>query len=250
LVKLFSLIGTDVKLHWSLVIPFALSAMSLESFIVMFTIFAVVTLHEFGHILACKRYGIKCEAVVLSCIGGAAFLDKEPETAWSEFVVAVCGPLVNVALILLAIPLMNYVPKGTWMTFMIVNAFMVTFNMLPALPMDGGRVFRALMWPVIGRRPATLIAVAVSLSLCILGLEHAWHSSSVNLGLISLFIGAMAAFSLHEKKDEDLQYNVDVVAGRLESYLDTPVKRAQRGSQSVVATIVPTKSVQGNPEAA
>lgn len=231
--------------------PFVLSAATFQTFMMMVTIFAIVTLHEFGHILASKRYGIKCETVVLSCIGGAAFLDKEPETPWSELVVALCGPLVNVLLMLIGIMVVSFVPRDLWVTFMFVNAFMVTFNMLPALPMDGGRVFRAVLWFVMGRRAATLVAVATSFSLCIVGLEHAWVVGSLQLGLICGFIGLMAAGSLVENKDDEgISDSVDGPGDELAMHLDAPAKRNADNGQSVVATVVPTKSIQGNPEAA
>lgn len=250
MIKLCTIFGTQVKLHWSLIIPFAICFQSVEALAMLVVIFGVVLLHEFGHIVANAQFGVKCQQVILCALGGIAVLDKEPPTPKAEFIGTLCGPLVNVALFALAIPLAPYVPKDIWTTFMFVNMFMFTFNMLPALPMDGGRLFRSTLWYFTNRKFATNVAVSLSVGICTFGLLYALYTYSLQLGLISLFIGGMAFHSLKEPEDEDTPTEVET-----EWTLDllrthTPEVRAVGGGGRTISPRVPSKSLGENGEVA
>ncbi len=136
-------------------------------------LFACVVAHEFGHALAARRYGIHTPDITLLPIGGLARLERMPEKPSEEIVVALAGPAVNVviaaALILLfgADPRMAALegigdPAQDFLSRLaMVNIFLVVFNMIPAFPMDGGRVFRALLAMQFPRTRATRIAATV-----------------------------------------------------------------------------------------
>src|SRR5947209_6253661 len=125
----------------------------------LFTIalFVCIILHEFGHALAARRFGIATRDVTVLPIGGLARLERIPEEPRQELAVALAGPLVN---LVIAIALYGFLhatgayqpPFGNGFSdapflerLMVSNLFLVGFNLLPAFPMDGGRVLRALL---------------------------------------------------------------------------------------------------------
>ena len=141
-----------------------------QGLVFLVLLFACVVAHEFGHIFTARAFGVSTPDVTLLPIGGVARLERIPEEPYEEFLVAIAGPLVNVAiavaLILVAGAHVNigdlYAVESPD-TSMIdrlaaVNLFLAVFNMIPAFPMDGGRVLRALLAARMGYVRATEIA--------------------------------------------------------------------------------------------
>jgi stage IV sporulation protein FB len=143
-------------------------------------VFACVVLHELGHAAAAARYGIATPDITLLPIGGMARLDHIPEEPWREIAIALAGPAVNVGICLVlaaalgGIPSMQagltvedpragFLPRLFW-----VNAFLVLFNLVPAFPMDGGRVLRAALALRMPHAAATRIAAQVGQGVAIL----------------------------------------------------------------------------------
>lgn len=143
-----------------------------DSVVFIVLLFVCVVLHEFGHVLVARRFGIKTPEVTLLPIGGVASLQSLPEKPSQELAVAIAGPLVNfvIAILLLAIlggisgadfaglddPRLSLVAR-----LAAANIFLALFNLLPAFPMDGGRVLRALLAMRYGRPRATQIAASI-----------------------------------------------------------------------------------------
>jgi Zn-dependent protease len=158
-----------------------------DAFLVQVILFACVLLHEFGHCFAARAVGGSADEILMWPLGGLAYVNV-PNTPRHHFVTTAAGPAVNVVLCLVMtgilvsrrlLPPLN--PFGSmtpfafdggapplprwvdWVAFTFrVNWILFLFNLLPAFPMDGGRIFRCLLWPRMGFGRATVIAVQVA----------------------------------------------------------------------------------------
>lgn len=167
------------------------------------TVFTIVVMHEFGHALMAQRFGVGTRDITLYPIGGVARLERIPEKPAHELVIAIAGPAVNIALAILiglvlvtfGVPLLPELdPERITATFadipvrlFWVNIMLALFNLLPAFPMDGGRVLRALLAMRLDHRVATETAAAIGRLLAVgLGLFGVLYSPM--LVLIALFV--------------------------------------------------------------
>jgi Zn-dependent protease/CBS domain-containing protein len=174
----------------------------------MLLLFACVVAHEFGHIFTARAFGVSTPDVTLLPIGGVARLERIPEEPYEEFLIAIAGPLVNVAiafaLVLIAgahLSAADLHAVESPQTSMIdrlaaVNLFLAVFNMIPAFPMDGGRVLRALLATRLGFVRATEIAAfigqGVAFALGFVGLLY-----NPLLIFIAIFVYLAAASEAH-----------------------------------------------------
>jgi Zn-dependent protease len=125
-------------------------------------VFASVLLHELGHALAARRYGIRTRGITLLPIGGLAQLEGEPRTPKQELVIALAGPAVNFVLAAGLYVIVAITGLPTWGllgSLLVANLSLGLFNLIPAFPMDGGRALRALVATRVGGPRATEIAV-------------------------------------------------------------------------------------------
>ena len=186
-ITLFRVAGTDIRVHltffllliWVAVSGYQISewAGTRDSVLLIIAIFACVVLHELGHALAARRYGISTPDITLLPIGGLARLSRMPEKPAEEVVIAIAGPLVNVViagvLFLLGADLSldpeRIVTYGDAFIsqLAVINLYLFAFNLIPAFPMDGGRVLRGLLAFRLGRGRATRIAARVGQGLAI-----------------------------------------------------------------------------------
>lgn len=157
--------GIDVKIHLSFVLlPVIFGylgwrqggpAAAGESILFILLLFVCVVLHEFGHALAGRRFGIRTPDITLLPIGGVARMERIPEKSSQELAIALAGPAVNVLIAaVLGVVLATtggifFITPEKWRTIcqnlMSINLALVVFNLVPAFPMDGGRVLRAVL---------------------------------------------------------------------------------------------------------
>ena len=126
-------------------------------------LFVCVVLHELGHALAARRHGIGTRDITLLPIGGVARLESIPTRPSQEIVVALAGPVVNVVLAAAGFVMLSLAGPEAWLQRLVIaNISLVLFNLIPAFPMDGGRVLRALLAMRMDRVRATGIAARIA----------------------------------------------------------------------------------------
>jgi Zn-dependent protease len=145
----------------------------------LLAVFGSVLLHELGHALMARRFGIATRRIVLLPIGGVAQLEGQPRTPRQELAIALAGPAVNLviaAAIFVVGGITGLSSYGLIGALMLANLGLAVFNLLPAFPMDGGRALRALLATRLGGPRATEIAVQVG------------KSAAIVFGIVGLFI--------------------------------------------------------------
>jgi Zn-dependent protease/predicted transcriptional regulator len=195
--KIGSVSGIKIEVHWSFTLLLIwvafleiqkgsdLNRILLNEALIL-VLFVCVILHELGHALTAKKFGVKTKNILLLPIGGVATLEKMPEKPAQELWIALAGPAVNLViaiLLFLIVPVRSYfnfdaivleeiLYEPTLQNFLfylfIANVMLVVFNLIPAFPMDGGRVLRALLSFKLGRVTATNIAASIGQGLAIL----------------------------------------------------------------------------------
>lgn len=222
--KLGRFLGIDVFLHFTFLILLVVIAGSsllargpsaaFEATGLWLAIFGCVLLHEYGHALAARVYGIRTHDITLLPIGGLARLEKMPDKPAQEIVVALAGPAVNVVIaavlgmIILATSRFQPVQElgvasgGFLQRLFAINIGLVLFNLLPAFPMDGGRVLRGLLALSMNHTRATRIAALVGQGMAVVFVIVAFFAGAPTLFLIAFFvwIGAQAEVGASEAR--------------------------------------------------
>ena len=224
-ITLLRIFGIDLKVHWSFILiliwgafiyssgPAGPVAGAIYGVIVILFLFVCVVLHELGHAVTAKYFKVNVPTITLLPIGGVAQLERMPDKPLQEFLIAIAGPLVNFVLALLLLPLAAIVTtlavnsgavQGDFMSILaqmqvpsftglilyltITNVVLGVFNLLPAFPMDGGRILRALLALGLPYVRATRIAVYVGRFMAILFAIWGIMGGGIFLLLIAFFV--------------------------------------------------------------
>jgi Zn-dependent protease len=232
--RLFRFAGIDVFLHWSwfVVAAFEISgrgrrypsiAWNLAEYLVLFL---VVTLHEFGHVLACRQVGGTANKIVLWPLGGVAYVDPPPRPAATLWSIA-AGPLVNFVLLGVSYGLAIWAWHHGWRlaaphaykllwAFVVINLSLLVFNLLPVYPLDGGQILRSLLWFVLGKARSLKVVAVLGLFGAVGLIAAAFFLHSFWMGLISLYMVMNCWTSLqHAQIMSRLESSPPVPRGRL-----------------------------------
>ena len=203
-ISIGSIAGTAIRLHITFILFLAWifgasyvtggADAAWSGLIFILLLFACVVAHEFGHIFAARAFGVRTPDVTLLPIGGVARLERIPEEPGQEFLIAIAGPLVNVAIAIVlyqfggadmrtgAVTAIDNTQISMIDRLASVNLFLALFNMIPAFPMDGGRILRALLATRLGFVRATEWAASIG----------QWFAFA--LGFIGLFYNPILIF--------------------------------------------------------
>jgi Zn-dependent protease/CBS domain-containing protein len=216
--------GTVIRIHLTFVLFLVWIGVSayaqggqraaVEGVVFLCLLFACVLLHEFGHVFAARRYGVQTPDITLLPIGGVARLERIPEKPSEELVVALAGPAVNVVIAALLFLVLGGLPDmqrgmqvenagvGLLERLAWVNVTLVVFNLIPAFPMDGGRVLRALLASRMGYARGTRIAAGVGQAVAFaLGLAGLFGNPVLIFIALFVYMGAAAEASAAQMRD-------------------------------------------------
>ena len=182
-------------------------------------LFLCVVLHEFGHAFAAKAFGINTPDITLLPIGGVARLERMPEEPKQELIIAIAGPAVNVVIAALLFLLNGSRPilssaaamqSGDAISqLLIINILLLLFNLLPAFPMDGGRILRALLATRMSYARATQIAATIGQGFAFLfGFYGLLHNPFLIFIALFVYIGATQEAALAQMRDVSRRFPV------------------------------------------
>jgi Zn-dependent protease len=210
-IRLFRVAGIEVFLHWSwfLVAIYEVQvwrsvfSSPIWAVLLYLGLFVLVTMHEFGHALACRQVGGRAERIVLWPLGGIAFVSPPPRAGAMLWSIA-AGPMVN----LLLLPILTYAQhaagRAGWVNTNVdaylvllwlwrINLMLLLFNLLPIYPLDGGQIVRALLWFPLGQIRSLFIATGIGFVGGGALLLWAFSQQAIWIGIMALFLLSQAA---------------------------------------------------------
>jgi Zn-dependent protease len=204
-IRLFTLAGIDVFLHWSWFVVAILEVQfrkfnyqnNVFNALEYLALFLIVLVHEFGHALACRSVGGRADRILLWPLGGVAFVAPPPRPGALLWSIA-AGPLVNVVLVPVTIGTLIVASQLGWAqafpdgwqllcTVAYLNAGLLIFNLMPVYPLDGGQMLHAILWFFIGRANSLL-------TVSLIGMAGAVGLAALAVMLQSLWFAVLAAF--------------------------------------------------------
>jgi Zn-dependent protease/CBS domain-containing protein len=186
-------------------------------FITSIFFFGSVLLHELGHSVVALHYGIPVSGINLFIFGGVSQIEKEPQSAGVEFVLAIVGPLVSFAIagVFFGLQLVftSFAPFLAFARYLAyINALLGVFNLIPGFPLDGGRVFRSIVWALTGNpHRATSVAGTlgrfIGFAFILFGVYEVIAGNFIDglwIGFIGWFLESAAGQEMQQQKIQDL----------------------------------------------
>ncbi|WP_235297574.1 site-2 protease family protein [Portibacter marinus] len=223
--------GIPLKVHWTFIfiiflvlgIGISRDRAPVEVSVILLLVgisFFCVILHEYGHALMARRFNVRTIDIILSPIGGLARLERLPSKPMHEFFIAIAGPLVNVAIALLISLILliggkpvlidlnssvsNFDNWGAYLSIVLyINLLLFVFNLIPAFPMDGGRILRSLLSIKLGKKRSTDIASWIGYTIAIGFVITGFFISYYTLSVIGIFVMFMARGEKISARQED-----------------------------------------------
>ncbi|KFE36313.1 site-2 protease family protein [Thioclava atlantica] len=261
--------GTELRVHitffilliWITVAAWTADGMqaAVTNLLFILAVFACVVLHELGHATMAARFGVKTPDITLLPIGGLARLERIPENPKQEILIAVAGPAVNVVIWLVltlvlgavtqqgALQSLEDYTQNFWGRLAAVNLLLVAFNLIPAFPMDGGRVFRAVLALFMDRVKATQVAARTGQVIAFLFGYWGLVGGGPILVLIAVFIFLAAGAESSDATMRSLAHGARARDALITSYLSvapddtlqTAVNAILHSSQSEFPVLTP-----------
>jgi Zn-dependent protease/predicted transcriptional regulator len=214
--RIVRIAGIDIKVHVTFFLVLLLGAFMIQGqgvagmifgVVLVLLLFFCVTLHELGHSAAARFFGVPVREIVLLPLGGVALIARNPDKPLHELIIALAGPLVNLLIALLLLPavLVTMISGGLEAGLIVgggltpnlsglllwlfeANIILAVFNMIPAFPLDGGRVLRAVLAMATGEQRATRIASAIGQGVAVLIGVLALMNGNILLAMVAAFI--------------------------------------------------------------
>ena len=173
-------------------------------------VFAGIVAHELAHALVARRFGVHTASITLFLFGGVAEMDAEPGTPLADALIALAGPAMSAALAFLALaaafaldhvaPAITGAGVGRLAVYLaLANGVLAAFNLLPAYPMDGGRVLRAMIWRrASDRRVATVVAARVGMTFALIFVAAGTLEAAAHHDLLYAWTAVMGGFLFHQ----------------------------------------------------
>lgn len=168
--RLCKIFGVPLHLHCTFLLFLVVVAIFYPWYLLtLVLLFASVVAHEYGHVMAARFYEVNCERVVLTPLGGIAFLERMPRDPVQELVITAAGPLVSLLLCLWsgALAIITFSFTDVFVMLCAGNGVLFLFNVLPVFPLDGGRILRSVLQYAMSYKNATKISVRVSQFMCL-----------------------------------------------------------------------------------
>lgn len=226
MLKIVTIAGIPIKIHWSFIFTILIilgvilkNQLSLVPscflFLFVFVLFLLVIMHEYGHAMMARRFNVKTRDIIITPIGGIARLEDMPKNPIQEFLVALAGPMVNLFFAILCGTMLFIIdtedfflrekdqvevltdPIGFLLLVTMMNCILFIFNLIPAFPMDGGRILRSILSMFLARHKATIIAASIGRIMAIGFIIFGLYNRMFSLIFIGTFIYLMATKEYH-----------------------------------------------------